>query len=64
MQGLNQIAIEGNSVRLDASSSIDPEGAQLTCRWTQTGGTSVVLSVQQLPKPLLLHQVAGLLMKY
>jgi hypothetical protein len=42
--GLDQTVNEGETVTLDGIDSNDPDGAQLTYVWAQTGGTSVTLS--------------------
>jgi LmbE family N-acetylglucosaminyl deacetylase len=42
--GLDQIVKAADSVTLDGSASVDPEGVGLICQWTQVDGPAVALS--------------------
>ena len=42
--GVDQNVVEGATVTLDGSDSSDPDGAIISYQWTQTVGTTVVLS--------------------
>ena len=42
--GASQTVTEGDTVTLDGTSSLDPEGDPLTYSWTQTSGPTVTLS--------------------
>ena len=49
--GVDQTVDEGDSVTLDASSSSDANGDNLTYTWTQTGGPAVTLSDANATQP-------------
>jgi hypothetical protein len=49
--GPNQAVFEGTEVTLDGSNSTDPEGGELSYRWSQVAGPSVTLSHTQVVKP-------------
>ncbi len=49
--GSDQTVNEGATVYLDGSGSLDPDGAIVSYRWTQTSGTSMTLSDPTSPTP-------------
>ncbi len=49
--GPDQTVKPGSVVQLDGSKSYDPDGGELTYKWTQTGGTRVVISDDTSEKP-------------
>lgn len=42
--GPTQVVVEGDTVTLDGTASIDPEGKPISCLWTQLAGPAVTLS--------------------
>ena len=57
--GLPIVAYPGDTVILDGSPSYDPEGADLSFRWTQVQGTTVAISLAQTANPQITLDTAG-----
>lgn len=57
--GDDQDAVAGDKVALDGTISVDPEGDDLTYRWTQTHGMNVTLSDPTAANPTFIAPNAG-----
>lgn len=57
--GLGLMAAVGDTVVLNGSASTDPEGAELTYAWSQTGGPEVKLKDASTAKPQLTLEAPG-----
>jgi hypothetical protein len=57
--GPNQSVNEFDTVRLDASASMDSKNGTLSYQWVQTAGTAVVLSDDQATRPIFVAPDAG-----
>ncbi len=57
--GANQMVIEGQSVTLDGSGSVDPDGTIVSYLWKQTSGTAVSFASSAVQPSFTAPQVSG-----